>query len=76
MNLHPHVENLSLISTRELEEKLQRLNKVYFMTDNEQIRLQMILLIDDYKLELQNRLKTKINQEKSNSDIDKLNKVS
>jgi hypothetical protein len=76
MNLHPHVENLSLISTSELEEKLQRLNKVYFMTDNEQIRLQMILLIDDYKLELQNRLKTKINQEKSNSDIDKLIKVS
>ena len=76
MNLHPHVENLSLISTSELEEKLQRLNKVYFMTDNEQIRLQMILLIDDYKLELQNRLKTKINQEKSNSDIDKLNNVS
>jgi|TARA_B100001093_G_C26707518_1_gene961923 hypothetical protein len=76
MNLHPHVENLSLISTSELEEKLQRLNKVYFMTDNEQIRLQMVLLIDDYKLELQNRLKTKINQEKSNSDIDKLIKVS
>ena len=65
MNLHPHVENLSLISTSELEEKLQRLNKVYFMTDNEQIRLQMVLLIDDYKSELQNRLKTKINQEKS-----------
>ena len=33
-------------------------------------------IIDDYKLELQNRLKTKINQEKSNSDIDKLIKVS
>ena len=46
------------------------------MTDNEQIRLQKILLIDDYKLELSNRLKKKINQEKPNSNIDKLIKVS
>tara|TARA_R110002153_G_scaffold58372_6_gene160085 strand:+ start:168 stop:398 length:231 start_codon:yes stop_codon:yes gene_type:complete len=76
MTFHPHVENLDLIPTIELEEKLQRLNKIYFMTDNEQIRLQMILLIDDYKLELSNRLKKKINQEKPNSNIDKLIKVS
>lgn len=76
MTFHPHVENLDPIPTIELEEKLQRLNKIYFMTDNEQIRLQMILLIDDYKLELSNRLKKKINQEKSNSNIDKLIKVS
>jgi len=59
MTFHPHVENLDPIPTIELEEKLQRLNKIYFMTDNEQIRLQMIL-----------------NQEKSNSNIDKLIKVS
>ena len=42
MTFHPHVENLDPIPTIELEEKLQRLNKIYFMTDNEQIRLQMI----------------------------------
>ena len=27
MNLHPHVENLSLISTSELEEKLQHITQ-------------------------------------------------
>ena len=50
--MHPQAD-VKILSVQELEKKLYKLNGMYFMTDNEEVRQQMILLMDTYKLELE-----------------------
>ena len=73
---HPQAE-VKTLSVQELEKKLYKLNGMYFMTDNEEVRQQMILLMDTYKLELEER---RLGQQKSaeepKTDLDKLINVS
>jgi hypothetical protein len=42
-------------STHDLESKLGRLNSAYFLIDDRQQRQEMLLLIDEIKLELKKR---------------------
>ena len=51
--IHPHQPDLSEFTETQLEEKLLKLNHMYFITDNPDVRQQMILLIDGYKLEIE-----------------------
>jgi hypothetical protein len=53
--MHPMMENLSSLSDSQIEQKLLKLNSIYFITNNESVRQQMILLMDSYKIELQER---------------------
>ena len=54
--MHPMSEDLSKLTESQIEQKLLRLNSIYFMTENDAVRQQMILLTDTYKLELEEPL--------------------
>lgn len=53
--IHPGVNNLSELTENQLEQKILKLNSMYFLSDNSEVRQQIILLLDTYKLELQER---------------------
>jgi hypothetical protein len=76
--MHPNVSDLKSLTDSQLEQKLLRLNSIYFMTENPDVRQQMILLMDTYKLELNERLLAakmkQLNQGKD--DLDSLINVS
>jgi len=77
--MHPLQENLAEYSDAVLEQKLLKLNHMYFVTDNPDVRHQMILLMDGYKLELEARrtaAKLKQQQENGDNSLDDLINVS
>jgi len=77
--IHPHEQNLKEFTDAQIEQKLLKLNHMYFMTENSDVRQQMILLIDGYKLELEERrasAKLKQMQENDDNDLDSLINVS
>ena len=53
--MHPLLESLKDLSDSQLETKLYTLNRMYFVTDNPEVRHQMILIMDSLKVELQER---------------------
>jgi hypothetical protein len=74
--IHPNVDTDSL-SIRELEEKIYKLNASYFVTENQELRQQMLLLIDTFKLALEDKqLELKKQKENKNDDLDNLINVS
>ena len=78
--MHPLVENTQSLSDSELEEKVMQLNRKYFQTQNLQVRDQISLLLDSYKLELEaRRQRQKLAQQQQENDesgLDNLIKVS
>jgi hypothetical protein len=76
--MHPVGEDLSKLTDSQIESKLYKLNSLYFMTENFLVRHQMILLMDTYKLELdERRTAARIKQAaQGNDDLDSLIKVS
>ena len=52
--MHPNLDVKSL-TTSEIEQKVKKLESMYFVTANEDVRRQMILILDTYKIELQER---------------------
>lgn len=76
--MHPIGEDLSKLTEPQIEAKLLRLNSMYFMTENMYVRQQMILLMDSYKLELEERrIAAKLKQEQNGKDdLDSLIKIS
>jgi len=75
--IHPNLGDLSEFTLNELEQKVLKLNSMYFMTQDENVRHQMILLIDSYKIEIEERRRQqKKEQEDTNSDLDNLINVS
>jgi|TARA_B110000503_G_C7021288_1_gene359894 hypothetical protein len=56
--MHPGMLNLKQFSDAQLEEKIQKLNRVYFVTHNEDVRHQVILSLDTLKMELEERRAT------------------
>lgn len=53
--MHPGTGDLSSLTDNELENKILQLNRYYFAASNDHVRHQIVLLLDDYKLEMQNR---------------------
>ena len=53
--MHPLFQNSESLSDQQIEDKILLLNKRYFQSPNPQLQQQIILLIDDYKLELESR---------------------
>ncbi len=75
--MHPMSEDLSKLTESQIEQKLLRLNSIYFMTENDAVRQQMILLMDTYKLELEERrvAAKRKQQEQGKDDLDDLIKI-
>tara|TARA_B100000497_G_C7531013_1_gene322049 strand:+ start:361 stop:585 length:225 start_codon:yes stop_codon:yes gene_type:complete len=72
--MHPTMEDISELTASEIELKILKLNSVYFMTENNDVRQQIILLLDSYKLELETkRTREKIEQERDNGLDDLIN---
>lgn len=68
------MESLEELTTNELEQKILKLNGVYFMTENDNVRQQIILMLDTYKLELEaRRVKEKLEQQRDNGLDDLIN---
>ena len=77
--IHPHENEIKNYTDAQLEQKLLKLNHMYFMTENEQMRQQMILLIDGYKLEIEARraaARLKQEQDQGDNPLDDLINVS
>lgn len=72
--MHPNIENFKLLTDSQIEQKILKLNSLYFIANNSDVRHQIILLLDTYKMELEERriaLKRK-QEENGNNDLDNL----
>lgn len=74
--MHPLLESLKPLTETQLENKLYTLNRMYFITDNPEVRQQMILIMDSIKLEMEERRTSKNNNNGLDDDLDKLINVS
>lgn len=77
--MHPGIENLSLLTDIQIEQKIAKLSSVYFITPNDDVRQQIILLLDSYKIELEERrlaAKRKQQNQDGKDDLDNLIKIS
>ena len=73
---HPLVEDYKTLSDVELGEKLDSLNKKYWMTNNEAVRSQMVLIIDELRLEAERRRNLEKDPQEENKTLDNLIKIS
>lgn len=53
--MHPLIGDLSQLKDNELELKINELSKKYFSTYNVDVRQQIVMVLDSYKEELNNR---------------------
>ena len=76
--IHPGLGDLKQFNDRQLDEKIYKLNGMYFMTENDDVRQQMILLIDTYKMELEERrvAASKKRAENGKDELDSLINIS
>ena len=57
---HPLAEDYKTLSDVELGNKLDALNRKYWMTNNEQVRSQMVMIIDELRLEAERRRRDQV----------------
>lgn len=76
--IHPGNLNLQDLTTNEIESKIKKLNSMYFMTENAEVRQQMILILDSYKIELEERRLAEAKRQAKNgkNDLDGLINIS
>ena len=76
--IYPTNLNLEDFTVNQIEEKIKRLNSMYFMTENSEVRQQMILLLDTYKIELEERrlVEAKKRSKDGKNDLDGLINIS
>lgn len=74
--MHPNIEDIDNLTTNELELKILKLNGVYFMTENDDVRQQIILMLDTYKLELESRREKEKLQQQTDNGLDSLINIS
>ena len=53
--MHPFINDAHTLTETELEEKIHKLNRIYFIASNEETRHQLILALDTYKIALQEK---------------------
>ena len=72
--MHPLSGDLSQLKDSEIETKINELSKKYFATYNVDVREQMIMLLDTYKEELNNRRRAEYEKMVNSRDknLDKL----
>jgi hypothetical protein len=76
--MHPLINDASNLTEAELENKILKLNKAYFVTHNEETRQQIILALDTYKIALQEKriAERRKQQENGDNDLDSLINIS
>lgn len=76
--IHPGLGDLKQFNDRQLDEKIYKLNTMYFMTENQDVRQQMLLLIDSYKIEIEERryAASKKRGQNGKDDLDSLINIS
>jgi ribosomal protein L29 len=72
--LHPFAHNLTELSDKDLDDKLSELTKKYFQTRNPEAKHQLQLMINSYKLEMNERLIK--SRQNDNKGLDKLIDIS
>jgi len=65
--MHPLLESLTGFSDSQLENKLHTLNRAYWITDNTEVRQQMLLIMDSLKLEMEER---RVSANRGSNDLD------
>ena len=73
--MHPLAESFSKLTDAELQDKLDDLNKKYWMV-NDNVRNQIVMMLDSIKLEQENRTLNQKNIENPDNTLDNLIKIS
>ena len=73
--LHP-LAQLNHLTDTELQEKLDDLNKKYWMASNPDVRNQIVLMLDSLKLEQENRQIKQKKEENQDNNLDNLINIS
>ena len=73
--VHPLAQDFSKLNDNELQEKLDDLNKKYWIA-TEPVRQQIILMLDSLKLEQENRRMAEKKQENADNNLDNLINIS
>ena len=75
--MHPLVSDLSSLKDNEVESRINDLTKKYFSSSNNEVRNQIIMILDTYREEMSKRQQASYNKMMSsrNKDLDKLIKV-
>ena len=77
--MHPGIGDLSHLSDNEIESKIYDLSRNYHISQNPDVQQQIILILDTYKLELENRRMQQASKQSGPLDensLDNLIKVS
>jgi hypothetical protein len=77
--MHPGVGSLKELSDNELQSKIYELNRMYHITSNPEVQNQIVLLLDTYKIEMEERRLSAQKKQSEASDensLDNLIKVS
>ena len=76
--MHPLINNANELSETELEEKIFKLNRIYFSTHNDDTRRQVVLALDTFKAALEEKKiqERKKQQDQDDSGLDILIKIS
>jgi hypothetical protein len=72
--MHPLSGSFEKLKDSELEEKVGDLSRKYFLSQNSEVRSQIVALLEDYKEELSKRRASALNRMMNNRDkgLDKL----
>ena len=65
---HPLLENLTVLSEADLQERLSSISTKYWQTQNTDVRSQMIVIIDELKYELRLRSSKPVENTEDNGD--------
>ena len=78
--INPLIDSLDHFTLQELEEKIAELQRKYFISRNPQVQVQIVNILDIYKLELQDRrikeLHRQQNQDNDENSLDNLINIS
>jgi hypothetical protein len=75
--MHPLLGSLKNLTDSQIEDKLNQLTRNYWMTANPELREQIVMMMDSYRDELQERrIEARKNNSDDNGQFDNLIKVS
>jgi hypothetical protein len=75
--MHPLIGTLKSLTDSQIEEKLNQLTRNYWSTSNTSVRDQIVMMMDSYRDELQERrIEARRNNNDGNDQFDNLIKVS
>lgn len=74
--MHPLVNDLSGLKDQEIHNKINDLTKKYFMTHNPDVQRQIANVLDELRIELQDRNRRLIEEQMKDKNLDSLIKLS